>query len=171
MISLLGVAASVVSFGASRALQTERFNGSLYTLKERLELAQQLMLTLNTDVEVLLLPSEEGLTCRLEVERLTTQALGRALELSEHLPGLKFAEFVDRRGGSQQGAVHLFFLSGGGYMSEGLLTLTGHGGKRDVIELLGFPVPIEIGARAYTWESVRPSERLSDELFPQEIFE
>ncbi len=155
-----------------QAYQEQRKLSDIQQVLNCLIMAQDLMLMMNADVEVVIKHDHESelVVCQLEIEKPVDQAWSKIVERKVELSRIRSFQF----NGYDADPLRLRFIPG--KMSQGTLTLSlnehvGHGSddKNDFkILLAGYPGPImQINNAA---EKKEP-EALSEQLYPIEIYE
>jgi type II secretory pathway pseudopilin PulG len=169
----------IISFGViltgvkiKEVYREQRFLSAAHQVLNHLAMAQDLMLIMDTDVQVKIAPDQEKehLTIWLEIEKPIEEPWARLMERKLSLAAIQSFEFE----GSRKKELTLQFSLG--QMSKGTLILfeeeqgKGHRSeKREFkITLLGYPSPI--GAPEKVIEEQKKSER-SELLYPVEVYE
>lgn len=149
VLALISLVAGVVGVNAARALRQQRFYGEVSAVVSFLQMAQQLMAVLNTDIDVKFeaLPEGKGIRYWLEFDEKLAGRWNK--EIARPRPPLQEIHYVDFKEASGRpsptGKLLLRFLSGGDVMSQGILRLStapaaGTPGNLDrYICLPGFP--------------------------------
>ena len=171
VISVLALVLTVVGANVSRMIEKQRFLSGVRNVVDRLQLAQDLMITLDTDVYVDI-QITEGMDCWIRVEKPLISDLARTLNQHHHIAGVRSATFSDGRGGMQCDTIRLEFICGGSRMSRGRLDLCSHplpsaSSMSQQLVLSGYPRPIVLGQN----QSEIDDEFKYEELYPAEILE
>lgn len=162
--------------------QEQRFFSQVQQVTAHLAMAQDLMLIMNTDVEVKIVrdPKENELQIWLEVEAPLQDAMAKLVERKLFLPAIHSFSFEDvedhrhrHRGGNDSELTLYFFL---GKMSEGKLTLLGSKEEKYQFLLTGFPYPIEGKALSKEEVSLRSRGKIDKEeesalLYPEPVYQ
>ncbi len=168
VLALIGVAASIVSFGAFKMLREQRFRSGVDLLIDKMQMAQEIMLVFKTDVNIVLDGrSGSEIKYRIESDRKLPREISSTLHLPETIPGIHSLSFEDARHGFQQGVVEIKFSANAMSTSKGTLVLATDSLKRR-IDLPGYPYPIGTDVKdlqndVYSHESER--------LYPHQIRE
>lgn len=151
--------------------QEQRFMSETQQVLSHLAMAQDLMLILDTDVEVKVAPDKENdqILMWLEVEKPVEKAWARLIERKIPLKAIQSLEFQ----GKASKELSLQFSLG--RMSKGILTLyegeqgkSHHKKQREFeIELLGYPYPM--GSKQKAFDQTKSDK--SELLYPVEVYE
>lgn len=178
LIVLLIISFGIILTGVKikEVYREQRFLSEAHQILNHLAMAQDLMLILDTDVQVKIAldKEKEQLNVWLEIEKPIEKPRARLIERKLSLAAIQSFEFVEFEGGSYAKDLTLQFSLG--RMSKGTLTLFEEGeGKKHhskqgefKIELLGYPSPI--GVARNPLEERKKSER-SELLYPIEVYE
>lgn len=172
----------ILSFGVvltgvklKEAYEEQRFSSECQIVLDQLRLAQDLMLLLDADVAVKLThdPETKQVNCSVEVEKPLGGAWTKLIERKHTFSSIRSYQFEENR--SDPLLLH-FSL---GVMSQGQLILT-EAAKGDqieekhqkkMIELLGYPSPIEFAGLAS--QEIKKKDRIEESqlLYPAEVYE
>jgi len=171
VITILTMVMGVVGVNVVKMVEQERFRAGVRRLSEKLQVAQDLMLILNTDVKVNLKAEDGTLSFVYEVEQPLQGRVARMLLKPEKIRGIQAITFHDMEQDIElEEELQLRFLSGGSSMSRGVLHCyagTRRRWKQTVI-LRGFPH--SIGGFHEVSEELELKEE-EDEVYPKEILE
>lgn len=171
--SIILIVGGAIGIGIVKAREQQRFNASVQIVVDKLQLAQDFMLMLKTDVWMKYEINGDGnLICYVKVDRPLSPQLYQVLNLHSKIPGIHTIAFEDEQHHMQIDTVRLEFLSGGSKMSRGVLKITGKGSNIRYILLPGYPQPIQNTFQTNEREIRLPPLLFVDsELFPKEITE
>jgi prepilin-type N-terminal cleavage/methylation domain-containing protein len=172
VLLLLSTGIALTGVKIKQAYNEQRKLSDVQQVLNCLIMAQDLMLMMNADVEVILKhnPGSKAVICRLEVEKPVDKAWSKIVEKQIELSCIRSFQF----NGYQTDPLHLRFTLG--KMSQGTLTLSindrsnfGSNDQDDAkIVLSGYPSPI---VQFNKNEEIKEIAALSPELYPAEIYE
>lgn len=165
VLGILFLISGVVGIGVTRAWQEQKFSSEVNQVVNKLRLAQNLMLILRSDVEVVITKNNEA----------------------QYVAGLKFGSPMPNQWGkelqrftapftqvqtitwNQQPIQDLLlrFISGGSMMSKGVLHLIARNGQERFIPLLGYPSPINSSTTLPPMQSLLDQEKSFDDQLTQ----
>ena len=173
MIVLLASAA--IGINVSKAIRQERFGTATRLILDKLQLAQNMMLILHTDVKVKIsegVDDKNSLRCWIVVDNPLTLSLKSVLNHNPEIKGITNAAFEDMHSQEKKELpITLEFLAGGSFMSRGTLHLYDSKDKsmEEIIELPGYPQAIGHSAKALQRKREDKYEEHNDILFPKEV--
>lgn len=129
----------VVGMNVQHAVKDQRFRADISLVVDILRFAQDLMLIVDTDVEVIFAKKEGKITVWLETEAALTAGWNREIERTKRT--LQAVDTVKFAGQSNE--VRLAFFSGGSVMSQGILQLIATGHDPHYVCLPGYPHPLQ----------------------------
>lgn len=138
-LSVLSLALGAAAIPLGKMVRSETFHSGVEKLCTKLELAQQVMLDFQTDVEVRIRQEEGALVCTLNPRRPLPEALLAALNLHPKIKGIRSLSYE-----GQEGGVHLHYEGVTGAIPKGTLSLLGNR-EEEVIVLPGYPCRIKKG--------------------------
>jgi Tfp pilus assembly protein FimT len=155
VLVILGLVAGVIGVNINKALYDQHFRTEVNAVVEKLRIAQNLMLILNTDVHVKFAeqPDHKGIHYWIETNCPLSESWGKfVLKKSPPLYAIRRVDFKDEKElFKQRGAADIQFLSGGYTMSRGVLRLaaselTGSsaGALERYVDLPGYPAPLKV---------------------------
>lgn len=125
VISIISIVGGVMALGLRQLIREQRFRTEVAQVVNTLQLAQQIMIILNTDVHVIFQTTPQGFTYRISLDDKLQDRWHT--ELTRRKPPLKeihAINFVDALSpGSSSNTIDIKFLSGGSTMSQGTLRL------------------------------------------------
>lgn len=119
VLVLISLIATVIGIGTAKAVDSQRFESGVSLIVDQIQLAEELMLHLNTDVALTLTTDSKGVMCFLEVETGVLESLRLKERAHLFVRGVKAVSWDEE----VQESLILTFLSAGGSMSKGLLHL------------------------------------------------
>jgi prepilin-type N-terminal cleavage/methylation domain-containing protein len=192
VILVLSLGAALTGVQMHRVFQEQRFLSEVQQVANQLQLAQDLMLVMDTDVFLHLRRDKEGknLHYALEVEKPLSGYWAKVVEaVHPPLTSIRNFEFMGvteyvREEGKEEDELHLRFSFG--KMCKGVLVLTPlekdassqeHQEKDQAIVLAGYPRPISshsvrnLDKEMAVLEEAEKRKGESEELYPQELKE
>lgn len=133
VLGIIAVIGGVVALGVNNAVTQQRFYAEVSVITEKLRLAQDLMLILNSDVHAKFEKRDDSITFGIETE----SALYGGWEI-EIKRGVKLRSIDAVTFGDEENNIDLKFFSGGTIMSKGVLALSSRG-ETQYICLPGYP--------------------------------
>lgn len=168
VLSLLALILGIVGLNLGGAARTERFRSGVDILVQKLRLAQDLMLILRTNIRITLEQQEDGLHVTFTAEGALTPALISATTSKTTIDSIHAFSFDSKTSDEK---LVLDFLSAGGKMSKGTLTLFSDpndtNGLKEDVHLAGYPSPIVAGKVKQAIKGASKEE--SDRLYPSEV--
>lgn len=126
VIAILGVASSVIAINVNKALIGQRFQTEVGQVVSAIQLAQDLMLVVNSDVHLKFAKEGEGIRYWLELDTQLPdglrQAIMRTRKPLKTIHGVFFKDALVYK--PMYGEIDLKFLSHGSVMSQGMLHLS-----------------------------------------------
>lgn len=172
VLLILSTGIALTGVKIKQAYKEQRKLSDIQQVINCLNMAQDLMLMMNADIEVVLKHDHEtkSVVCQLEIEKPVSEAWSRIVEKKFELSSIRSFQFS----GYHADPLHLRFVIG--KMSQGTLTLSsndhiGFGSNDDNdfrIVLNGYPSPIEQFNPA---DKAKPVNPPGQELYPMEIYE
>lgn len=171
VMSLLAILAGVTGISIRRAVLEERYHAGVAELAGRLQMAQDIMLIVRSDVSVRLNQQPDGLLCHLETTQPLLPVLQRIITRSGVIRGINSFTWtpVDGRSVTNQ-PVTLNFKSSGPQASRGELKVSA-GAVDNYILLSGFAEPIQATPEpriAQLQKSIEANPSL-ERLYPNEV--
>lgn len=154
---LVGFTLGVIATQAPKAFKGGTFERGVDQIKTRIALAQELMLSYQTDVTLTLVPEKKGMWCYLETAKPLPSKLKRPVNRQAFIKGIEEACFD----GVSANEIVLSFDGTLGTTSKGRLLLKG-GNREAILTLKGFPSYIQRGD-IYVAEE-------TEAIYPEAIF-
>lgn len=168
VVAILAMVTGVIGFNLTKAVEQERFHGSVNRLLDRLQFLQELMLIRNADGEVSFEKKNGTLYFRSSAEGSISSILTRILNNSQGLPAVEKVTLMNKEGKEISADPTLTFIGLGNVSTEGVLKITRVGDREQrYIALPPWHTPLEISTSFPQWEEKK--EPTSRELFPYEL--
>lgn len=169
VIGILALISTVVVFNIGKLFQQQRFWTSVEQVIDRLQMAQNLMLILKTEVTVAIQKNDQG---KYEISMEVETPLPKLLEENaiRHivLGGIEEITFDRGNGAERLESIQLSFSNLYKRTPEGVLMLRQNQDRQEFIRLYGYSQPILLGNTNGDIE-ISPNE--SSRLYPQEVRE
>lgn len=175
VIALLALLAGVTAIGVYRAVDQERFESGVAQLVNRLQIAQEIMLVAQGDVEIELERQGNAVLGKLLAKQPLEPLLAKYVQRSQQEPlaGIESFTWTTQEGTrTENEKTRLEFKSSGTWMSAGELELRAGSLKRYIL-LPGLPEMIVSSAasRYSELEMGLSAETALDRLYPSEVRE
>ena len=178
VFALISVIAVVVGVNIQQLLAEQRFKTSAASLLDRFQMAQQLMIILDSDVKVQISKDRDGIwKAIVSVEKNLSGAMKEALEKNPELTNVQSIGFFDPNGRLIDDEILIQFSSLTQTISRGVLVLSAYdtideeGPLRRMITFTGIPRPLQLSERAEVNRSEQEYFIESDELYPAKVRE
>ncbi len=172
VLLILSTGLALTGVKVKQAFDEQRKLSDVQIVINALIMAQDLMLMMDTDVEVVFSHDQKTklVTCQIFVEKLMDQAWSKVVEKPFKLSAIRSYSFTD----SHQDPLRLRFTLG--KMSQGILTLstdpyiTYGSNKKDDFKILlkGYPSTI---TKITNPDTYREYASVNEQLYPSEIYE
>lgn len=174
VIFIMSLGAFLTGVKIKEMYQEQRFLSESQQILNYLSMAQDLMLIMNTDVEVKMAktPDQSKIEVWLEIEKPINGAWGRLIQKKLALSEIHSFEFEGNGNTSKDLNLQFSF----GRMPEGILTLlrketkdSQHGSRNSFeIELLGYPAPIGSTKKNSKHKDIKVQK--SHSFYPSEVY-
>ena len=150
MITILTLFTGIIGINLAQALREQKFSTEVDIVLNRLRLAQNLMLIMNRDVDVIVEgKGDEGIEIRIDVEGGLPKKWATTINHAKHLlTTIHLFQFKDPATPRTANKTIIRFYSGGTVMSRGVVRLSTHANPNTPaaitkgICLRGYPHPI-----------------------------
>lgn len=126
VIVIMSIVAGVVGISIGQAKKDQHFRTEVSIVMDKLRLAQNLMLILESDVAVKFANASngQGVVLRLDFDDILSKNWSKEIKKEILLTEIRSVNFVDSIGGNaKRGEIEIKFFSGGSVMSGGVLRL------------------------------------------------
>lgn len=175
VFALLTLVGGLLAFNLRQGIASERYLNHVQELAARLQIAQQLMYVAQTDFEVELEKSPEGLICHFQAVQDMSAFLSRLLESTQPLTGIQEVQWRTAEGDVlSQPPIRLTFFSRGALVSRGELKLTSEGDRESRYILItgdGRPIRISYASQWDLLQNTFMDISSQQQLYPEQLRE
>lgn len=152
VLAIFSLIGGVIGINIKKAIREQRFRSEVSMVVDQLQLAQNLMLILETDVRIKFQSKNDEIEMRMELlDKISKNWANQLTKKPKILKTIQYVGFKDQISEIEEpGQTAVQFLSGGSLMSRGIMQLAtskgveDYGRLRKFILLTGEPGPIEV---------------------------
>lgn len=171
VMGIIGLVAGILTFNIRKTIVEQRFRSEVDMVVDKLRLAQNFMLILDTDVHFKLIQTDNGIKYWLEFSCPLSKGWSQELSKPSFLRTIHVVNFKDQLPMTEKsGEIDIRFLSGGMVMSRGVLRLStselagDEKGLEKFVCLRGYPYPIfSVPDSQGTPTCISPNDTLIDD--------
>jgi len=170
VIGILALISTIAAFNIGRMHRQQRFRTGVEQIIDRLQMAQNLMLVLKTDVNIAIRKNDRGIySIHMEVETPLPKHLEDNASRQINLEGIEEMSFDRGNGESRTDQIVLKYSALYKRIPEGVFILRQNQEMEESIPLYGYPHPVAAGDKKDERYESFPNESLN--IYPAEVRE